>query len=469
MKGHVPRRARAAGAVVLSMTFVWVAPAAGAVTPPPVDDSVLPEPSSPAPPEKTEQRQQCLVSETPSDRGRAATAQQLRDLDLPAVWRLTRGAGQTVAVIDTGVARHRLLPHLVPGGDYVSTGDGTDDCDGHGTIVAGIIGAAERSTGAPGFSGVAPDATIIAIRQSSLKFAPAGQSAPGFGDVDTLAMAVRTAADMGASVINVSSIACTADAAGLDDRALGAALRYAVDVKNVVVVAAAGNVGGLSQCPEQNPAGDPAHPGRPDWDSVKVVVSPAWYDDYVLTVGSVDPKGAPSQFTMAGPWVDVAAPGEDVVSLDVDGEGFVDETPVLGDPMPIAGTSYAAPVVSGIAALVRARSPQMTARQVMQRIKDTAHRPPAGWDPFVGHGVVDALAAVSGDATTERMTVEHGAAHDDQERLISPPAKDISPDTSPRRIAFGGAGLCVAMLAAAVATTASIGRLRRRKDTVARD
>ena len=281
-------------------------------------------------------------------------------------------------------------------------------------MVAGIIGAAESSTGGSGFSGVAPDATIIAIRQSSLKFAPAGQSAPGFGDVDTLAMAVRTAADMGATVINVSSIACVDDVAALDDRALGAALRYAVDVKNVVVVAAAGNVGGLAQCPEQNPAADPSHPGRPDWDSVNVVVSPAWYDDYVLTVGSVDPRGAPSRFTLAGPWVDVAAPGEDVISLDADGEGLIDTLPFLGDPMPIMGTSYAAPVVSGIAALVRARSPYLTARQVMQRIKDTAHRPPAGWDPFVGHGVVDARAAVSGDTSSEPMTVEPGAPHDDK-------------------------------------------------------
>jgi membrane-anchored mycosin MYCP len=467
--GHVPRQARIAGAIVLASAAVWVSPIAGAVTPPQVDDSLLPEPGAPAPPESTEQRQQCVTSATASDRDRAAPADQLRDLDLATVWRLSRGAGQTVAVIDTGVARHRLLPHLVPGGDYVSTGDGTDDCDGHGTVVAGIVGAAESSTDAAGFGGVAPDATIIAIRQSSLKFAPAGQSAPGFGDVDTLAMAVRTAADMGATVINVSSIACVEDAEALDDRALGAALRYAVDVKNVVVVAAAGNVGGLAQCPEQNPGADPSHPGQPDWESVKVVVSPAWYDDYVLTVGSIDPHGAPSRFTLAGPWVDVAAPGEDVVSLDADGEGLVDTLPFLGDPMPIVGTSYAAPVVSGIAALVRARSPHLSARQVMQRIEDTAHRPSAGWDPFVGHGVVDALAAVSDDTYSEPMTVDPGGSRDDDERPISPPAADIRPDARPRRIAFGGAGLCVAVVAAGAATAASVGRLRRRQDTVARD
>ena len=467
MTGQLPRRARIAGAIVAVTISVWVPPIAGAVTPPLVDDSLLPQPRPPAPPEATEQRLSCVVSTPAAVRDREAN--QLKDLNLAAAWRLSRGAGQTVAVIDTGVARHRLLPHLVPGGDYVFTGDGTDDCDGHGTVVAGIIGAAEDSTDGAGFSGVAPDATIIGIRQSSHKFAPAGRSAPGLGDVNTLAMAVRTAADMGASVINVSSIACVADVAALDDRALGAALAYAVDVKNAVVVAAAGNVGGLGQCTDQNPPADPAHPGRPDWDSVKVVVSPAWYDEYVLTVGSVDPQGAPSRFTLAGPWVDVAAPGEAVVSLDADGEGFVDTLPFLDSSMPIVGTSYAAPVVSGIAALIRARSPHLTARQVMQRIKDTAHRPPADWDPFVGHGVVDALAAVSGDTTTARMTVKPGAPRTDDDRPISPPASEIPPDQSARRIAFGGAGICVAVVAAAVAMTASVGRLRRRENTVTRD
>ena len=66
-----------------------------------------------------------------------------------------------------------------------------------------------------------------------------------------MAKAVRTAADLGASVINISSVACVPVASALDDRALGAALAYAVDVKNAVIVAAAGNTGGAAQCPPQ--------------------------------------------------------------------------------------------------------------------------------------------------------------------------------------------------------------------------
>ncbi len=454
------RMVRLCAVAVLATFPLCAGPPAFAVTPPAVDDSMLPKPGPPAPPQPTEQQERCVAA--PPTSANMPEAGQLKGLDLQQVWRLTRGAGQTVAVIDTGVARHRLLPHLVPGGDYVSTGDGTDDCDGHGTVVAGIIGA-EPDFGNSTFSGIAPDATIVSIRQSSNKFrATDDPSGSGFGDVDTLASAVRTAADMGATVINVSSVACLPTDGGLDDRPLGAALAYAVDVKNVVVVAAAGNVGGPGQCPEQNPATDPARPGQPDWDRVSVVVSPAWYDDYVLTVGSVDAHGAASSFSLAGPWVDVAAPGEGIVSLDPDGEGLVSSLPTSGDPTPIAGTSYAAPVVSGIVALVRSRSPELTARQVMRRIEDTARRPTAGWDPVVGHGVVDALAAVSGDATT---APDREGTHS---RPVSYP--DAAPtDRGAHQFAVGGAAVCLAVSVATIATTASAARLRRSRDAVARD
>jgi membrane-anchored mycosin MYCP len=197
---------------------------------------------------------------------------------------------------------------------------------------------------------------------------------------------------------------------------------------------------------------------------VQVVVSPAWYDDYVLTVGSVGPDGKPSRFSLAGPWVDVAAPGEGVVSLDPDGEGLVDAVPGVGGSTAIAGTSYAAPVVSGIVALLRSQSPELTARQVMQRLEETAQRPSAGWDPVVGHGVVDPVAAVSGGPPTASSQTRHT----DEPRAVST-AGGTPVDDRPHRAALRGAAICLAVAVITVAMTASAGRLRRRPDGVPHD
>jgi membrane-anchored mycosin MYCP len=455
MTNGCERALRLTAVVGLAALATWTSPPAGAVAPPAVDGSLLPAPRSPAPPGPTEQTGDCGAPMRATTKGRPS---QLTDFDVAALRPLSRGSGQTIAVIDTGVARHRLLPRLVAGGDYVSAGDGTQDCDGHGTLVAGIIAAVPIDDDVGTFGGVAPDAGILSIRQSSNVFRRLDDRAStGVGDVETLAAAVRTAADLGAGVINISSVACVPARDGIEDGALGAALAYAVDVKNVVIIAAAGNVG--SQCPEQNPLADPARPGRPDWDAVNVVVSPSWYDDYVLTVGSVGADGQPSAFTLAGPWVDVAAPGEGVVSLARDGEGLIDSAPGSAAGDPISGTSYAAPVVSGVAALIRARAPQLTARQVMQRIEHTAHRPPAGWDPLVGYGVVDPLAALGAGPGQDPVRTAAPSAP----RSVGSGKADLRS----RTVAFGGAAVCIAMATAAL--TLSAGRLRRRREPVAHD
>ncbi|BBX98102.1 type VII secretion-associated serine protease mycosin [Mycobacterium lacus] len=450
------RVAHALGAVALAALFLCATcatPPARAVTPPPIDDRWLPEPALPAPPEATVQREVCtaLTTDPATAVNRADIPAQLADLGLPQVWQLTRGAGQRVAVIDTGVSRHVRLPNLVAGGDYVSTGDGTQDCDAHGTVVAGIIAAAPDSN-KDGFSGVAPDVTVIGIRQSSAKFAPVGEeSATGFGDVATMAKAVRTAADLGASVITISSVACVPVAAALDDRALGAALAYAVDVKNAVIVAAAGNTGGVAHCPPQR--------SDANWDTVTVAVSPAWYDDYVLTVASVSTEGAPSAFTLAGPWVDVAAVGEAVTSLSPVGDGLVNAVAGHNGSTPLSGTSFAAPVVGGLAALIRARFPALSAREVMQRIESTAHHPPAGWDPLVGNGTIDAQAAVSTDATPQ--TAGSTPAHPP----VSPTAAK-PPANHARGTALAGTAIC---LVALLATLATRGLRRPGRHSVASD
>ncbi len=447
MTGSLVRALGVAGAAMLTALPQCAAPAAYAVSPPPVDDKWLPEPARPAPPQPTVQRKICAVSLVEPGSERADPAAQFAGLDLPRVWQLARGAGQRVAVIDTGVSPHRQLRDVVPGGDYVSRGDGTQDCDGHGTVVAGIV-AAMPDSDHDGFSGVAPEATVISIRQSSTKFGPSTDpAATGFGDVDTMAKAVRTAADLGASVINISSVACVPPGTALNDRALGAALAYAVDVKNVVVVAAAGNTGSPGACPRQS--------AQSDWDTATVTVSPAWYDDYVLTVGSVNSEGEASAFTLPSPWVDVAAPGELVTSLSLVGEGLVNSLGEPNDPVRLAGTSYAAPVVSGLAALIRSRFPALTARQVMQRIESTAHHPPGGWDPTVGNGLVDALAAVSAAPPPPTSGPRSTPLR------ITP---SVTPAPTPRRArqtAFSGAMICLAALGLALAAGTATARLRR--------
>jgi membrane-anchored mycosin MYCP len=226
-------------------------------------------------------------------------------------------------------------------------------------------------------------------------------------------------------VINISSVACVPLASAPDDRALGAALAYAVELKNAVVVAAAGNTGGAGQCPPQR--------SDATWQTVTVVASPPWYDDYVLTVGSVNADGTPSAFTLAGPWVDVAATGEAVAALGSE---------------PVSGTSYAAPLVSGLAALIRARFPALTARQAMQRIKSTAHHPPSGWDPLVGNGTIDALAAVSTDFSPPATTSKPAPAP----LPITPPPPPKPPDSHGRDIALRGAAIGLVALVGVLAT-----------------
>ena len=330
----------------------------------------------------------------PSAAPASATAAELR----PA-WITGRGEGQVVAVIDTGVNPGPRLPRVRGAGDVVPGRDGTEDCDAHGTLVAGVLAASEDETG---HSGVAPGVEIVSIRQSSsiIRAEARDGGEPtvggGVGTLSTLAGAIRAAVDAGADVINISEVACVPAGTRLADAALGGAIRYAAVDHDVVVVAAAGNVG--QTCGEQNPGlADPARPGHDGWDEVLTVASPAWYDDHVLAVGGVDARGAPADFSLRGPWVDVAAPAVDLRSVGADGAGVSDMVvDADGSRTAISGTSFATPFVAGTAALVRQAHPGLTARQVIARIENTAIPAAGGHDFAVGHGVVDPVAAVTG-------------------------------------------------------------------------
>lgn len=415
---------------------------------PVVDPALLPEPAPPMPPDPTEQRNACVAVSQAVDGPAVPAAQRL--LDFGSVWPITRGSGQLIAVVDTGISPHPRLPGLRPGGDYVYTGDGLSDCDAHGTIVAGLIAA--QTVPGSGFAGGAPDASILSIRQSSNVFqrerspeendrSPVENSS-GYGNVMTMARAVRTAADAGATVLNISEVACVPSAGGIADGPLGAAIDYAARVKDVVVVAAAGNTGGgEAQCRNQNPPPDPADPYADQWNRVSTIATPAWFDDQVLTVGSVDSDGKASSFTLAGPWVDVAAPGTAITSLSPTGIGLTDGTvDGQGTVHPVQGTSFAAPLVAAVAALVRAHRPELTAAQVIERIEATAHRPAEGWNPMVGYGVVDPLAAVT--AEVERISPTQPV---DSVSVDAPAIPDL-PDPRPRDTATSGVAVVSAVL-----------------------
>ena len=448
-------------ATVAALTATLGQGPAGAVEPDPIVPNLVPPP----PPNPAEQRKHCTRAAGTGDSPTAIRA--LEDMNFRSVWPFTRGAGQTVAVIDTGVNPHPRLPDLVPGGDFVDLGgNGLTDCDAHGTLVAGLI--AGRDAPGSGFAGGAPDSRIISIRQSSGAYSPkgsqdavdnAGNTVGGYGDVTTMAAAIRKAADMGATVINISEVACRSAAQGIGDadRFVGSAVQYAVDVKDAVVVAAAGNVGEGSICQQQNPHTNPVDPAASPWDRVYTIATPAWYDDYVLTVGAVDSSGAAAGFTLAGPWVDVAAPGDGLVSLDPDSPGLTNTTyDFHGNARPVSGTSFAAPLVAATAALVRAHRPELNAREVMDRIKATAHGAGEARSPLVGYGIVNPLAAVTADIPPAALSVEHHRSV----AVDALPAPE-EPDRRPRNTALAGVGILDAVFTLGVLASFPLRRWRR--------
>ncbi|OBI55218.1 type VII secretion-associated serine protease mycosin [Mycobacterium sp. E787] len=461
-------RAGFACATAALAAMMWTCPAAIAIDQPKVDPGVAPPSGTPGPGQPMEQRGPCSTSGVIPGSDPAAVTPSQAMLNLPAAWQFSRGEGQLVAVIDTGVRPSQRLPNVDPGGDFVETTDGLTDCDGHGTLVAGIIAG---QPGDDGFSGVAPGARVLSIRMTSAKFSP---RTPGGDpllaraslDVATLARAIVHAADLGARVINVSAITCVPADRTVDQAALGAAIRYAAVDKDAVLVAAAGNTGPAGSVAsgtacDSNPLTDLGRPDDPrNWAGVTSVSVPSWWQPYVLSTGSLTPDAQPSKFTMAGPWVGVAAPGENIVSVsNRDGGGLAGLANGLPDEhqhlVALSGTSYAAGYVSGVAALVRGKYPQLTAAQVVQRITATAHNGARAPSNLVGAGAVDPVAALTWDLPTGNHP-DPGAV-----RPVAVPPAPTPTDTTPRTVAFAGTAALALVVAAAAAITAIV----RKKET----
>ncbi|KQP70228.1 hypothetical protein ASF40_10440 [Microbacterium sp. Leaf288] len=300
----------------------------------------------------------------------------LTKINAPDAWDVTKGsASVVVAVIDSGVDldHPELAPLLVPGFDMVDLGPNPtpnpgwrfegdfagrdaipEDEVGHGTHVAGTIAAV--SNNAVGVAGVGWQTRIMPIKALTRVVRISDGRVSGTGSSADVAAAIRYAADNGAHVINMSlgSPSSTSVEAS--------AVAYAVS-KGVVVVAAMGNDGSSS----------------PSF--------PAAYPD-VIAVAAIQSNESRAAFSQTGPHIDISAPGVGILS-----------TYLAGGLATMAGTSMASPHVAGVAALVKAVKPSLTATEIGDILRSTAKplrdvaSDPVPNDRY-GWGLLDASAAV---------------------------------------------------------------------------
>ncbi|MGO4806630.1 S8 family serine peptidase [Arthrobacter sp. 2MCAF15] len=309
----------------------------------------------------------------------------LAESGITKAWDVSKGAGVKVAVIDSGVdGKHPDLTGVLAGGADISgagSANGQESIGAkpeHGTLVATMLagrghqppGEAAKPSASPapaapggpdGIIGVAPEAQLLSVSTWLGSANPGGKS-----DQEQIPEAVRWAVDNGARVINISLGSTSPEW----PQSWDAAFLYA-EQKDVVIVAAAGNrVGGNVQ------VGAPATiPG-------------------VLTVAGLDRTGVASiDSSSQGISIGVAAPAEDLVG-GMPAGGYADW----------AGTSGATPIVSGVAALIRSKWPEMSASQVINRIVSTAKDAgEPGKDPLYGFGVLNAEAALKADVPETKV------------------------------------------------------------------
>ncbi|MEU5086796.1 type VII secretion-associated serine protease mycosin [Streptomyces sp. NPDC021356] len=286
----------------------------------------------------------------------------LDSLHVQQAWRLTKGKGVTVAVLDTGVeADHPdLTGNVLPAKDLIGFGArrGDDTWARHGTAMAGIIaGHGHGPGGADGVLGLAPEAKILPVRVI-LEDGDAARARARTTRGDALADGIRWAADHGADVINLS-LGDDSDSAH-PEPAEDEAVQYALK-KGTVVVASAGNGG----------------------DKGDHVSYPAAYPG-VIAATAVDRYGTRAAFSTRRWYATVSAPGVDIVIADPDHRYYKGW-----------GTSAASAFVSGAVALIEAAHPGLTPAQIRKLLEDTARDAPVGGrDDSRGFGMIDPVAAI---------------------------------------------------------------------------
>jgi type VII secretion-associated serine protease mycosin len=276
---------------------------------------------------------------------------QLSTMHVRSAWSHSTGTGVVVAVLDSGVdASHPdLSGQVLPGADFVDgTTDGRRDFVGHGTTTATLI--AGRNDDSTGVAGVAPEAKILPVRVLDKQ--------NKYDDAGTVAEGLRWAVDHGAQVVNLSL-----GGASRSDT-LSTAISYAF-AHDVVVIACTGNV-------------------------VKGSPNSVWYParqpGVVAVAGLAQANGAVVGWSggLSGAETVLSAPAVDLLGAKPGGYWRVQ------------GTSFAAPLVAGTAALIRAAWPSLDAANVINRMIRTADDlGPAGRDSQYGYGEVDAAAALT--------------------------------------------------------------------------
>ena len=266
----------------------------------------------------------------------------------PRAWNITTGDDGPIAILDSGVdATHPdLMGRVLPGWNTFDENDDATDVSGHGTLVAGVAAAsADNATGGCGVTWTNP---ILPVRVTDLD---------GNAYYSTLAAGLVWAADHGARIANLSF-------AVYDGHALSAAAEYFVD-HGGLVFAAAGNDGRRHDVP--------ANP-------------------WIVSVAATGRGRLTAPFSSSGPYVDVAAPGTNILTT-ARGGGYAR----------VSGTSLASPIAAGVAALVMAANPALDPVQVediIERSADDMGDP--GFDPSFGWGRVNAARAVEAALPQDR-------------------------------------------------------------------
>ncbi len=274
----------------------------------------------------------------------------LAKIQAPSAWDITTGAtGIIIAVVDTGAnyAHPDLKDKLLAGYDFVNSDSDPSDDNGHGTASAGC--AAPSTNNSIGVAGVAWSNPILPAKVLG---------ADGSGSYSAVANGITYAADRGARVINLS-LGGTSSSRTLQD-----AINYAWN-KNAVIVAAAGNNGNST----------PVYPAA---------------CTNVVAVSATNSSDTLPSWSNYGSYVDVAAPGESILTLyGADSYAYW------------SGTSFSSPITAGIVALMASANPQLSNAQLVDLLlKNSDDLGAPGYDVYYGYGRVNAYRAANAARNT---------------------------------------------------------------------